>query len=220
MQPPLNAYADTLQPIVDDVKLVMMRPALFNPLKETLVCLTWADTNYDIVRMLYRLGIRDMLPQFGITDLAMLINNLGDLDPRGALVHLLGTIASAIRADESAIDSAASVCNQLFSTEIPEGQSQSNAQLALPVVGDLFKAGVASELVCALDTLIYGCAGGSQPACANPPPAVDLGPAPAVAVCNANGGACCTHCGSQTPCGDTCIDASASCTEPSGCACL
>jgi hypothetical protein len=216
-QPPLNAYQTELQPVVDDVKVIMMTPALYDPLKKALTCLTWADTNYDLIRMLYRLGLRDMLPQFGVTQLSQLIDNLQGLDPRGALVHLLGTVAAAIRADTTAVDSAASVCNTLFSTSLPEGQSQSNAELALPVVGDLFRAGVASELVCALDTLIYGCSGGSQPACANPPAPVDLGPAPAVAVCAGN--ACCTHCGSQQPCGDSCISPDATCGLDPGCAC-
>jgi hypothetical protein len=216
-QPPLNAYQMELQPVVDDVKIVMMTPALYDPLKKTLTCLTWADTNYDLIRMLYRLGLRDMNSNFGITKLAMLIDNLQGLDPRGALIHLLGTLAAALRADSNAIDSAATVCQQLFSTTIPDGQSKSNAELALPVVGDLFKIGAVDELVCALDTLIYGCSGGSQPACANQPAPVTLGPAPGIAVCP--GDACCTHCGSQQPCGDGCIDAAATCGLTPGCAC-
>ena len=91
---------------------------------------------------------------------------------RGALIHLLGTIATAIRNDEQAIDSSAKVCRTLLSTDantrLADGgiQAQSNAQLALPVVGDLLAAGIVSEGICAIDTLIYGCAGGPQPACA------------------------------------------------------
>jgi hypothetical protein len=216
-QPPLNAYQTELQPIIDDVKAIMMNQALYGPLKKALVCLTWADSNYDLVRMLYRLGLRDMLPEFGITRLAQLVDNIANLDQRGALIHLLGTVAAAIRTDDTANASAASVCQQLFSTDVPPGQSKSNAELALPVVGDLFAAGVVSEVVCALDTLIYGCSGGSQPACENQPAPVDLGPAPVVATCPGN--ACCTHCGSKQPCGDGCIDADAICSESPGCAC-
>ena len=36
---------------------------------------------------------------------------------------------------------------------------------ALPEVAALFKQGVTDEVLCVLDTLVYGCAGGSQPAC-------------------------------------------------------
>jgi hypothetical protein len=199
------------------VKAIMMTPELYVPLKKSLVCLTYTDTNYEVVRMLYRLGLRDKLPEFGITRLAQLIDNLQGLDPRGGLVHLLGTVADAVRQDKTAVDSAANVCQQLFSTTVPVGQSKSNAELGLPVVGDLFAAGVVKEAVCALDTLMYGCAGGSQPACANPPAPFSLGPAPAPAMCPGN--ACCTHCGSKQPCGDGCIDASEVCTKTPGCAC-
>jgi hypothetical protein len=225
-QPPLNTFKDTLQPVVDDVKIVMMTPALYNPLKRVLTCLTWADTNYELIRMLYRLGLRDALPQFGITALAMLFDNLQGLDPRGALVHLLGTVASAVRADPTAVDSAASVCQTLFSTAIPEGQAQSNAQLGLPVLDQLFQpeVGLVPELICALDTLIYGCMDGpaadggvGQPACGNMPPPLTLGQAPPPAMCPGN--ACCTHCGSQQPCGDSCISPEMTCGEQPGCAC-
>ena len=71
----------------------------------------------------------------------------------------------AVRSDELAIDSAANVCRTIFSTAKPLGAAQSNAQLALPVVADLVKAGVVNEAICAIDTLLFGCAGGVQAAC-------------------------------------------------------
>jgi hypothetical protein len=217
--PPLNKYQTQLQPLIDDMKLILMTPSLINPLKRTLSCLTWADSNYDLVRMLYRLMIRDQLPDFGVNRLSQLVDELHTLDSRGALVHLLGTVAWASLAVPTAVNSAASVCSTLFSTQPQEGQAKSNAQLGLPVVGQLFADGAVSEIVCALDTLIYGCAGGSQPACANPPPPIDAGPVQATAVCTAAGSACCTHCGSQQPCGDGCLAADATCDLEPGCAC-
>jgi hypothetical protein len=219
-QPPLNMYKTELQPIVDDVKLILNRPELVTPMKKSLACLTWADANYDVVRMVYRLGIRDALPEFGVTRLTQLLDDLQTLDSRGALVHLLGTVSMAVRADDAAVDAAANVCRVLFSTQPTSGQAKSNAELALPVVGDLFAAGVASELLCALDTLVWGCAGGVQPACpanVRPPP---TGAAPAEAMCSTAGSACCVHCGSMKPCGDTCISPTVQCTKPAGCACL
>ena len=218
-QPPLNRYKTELQPLVDDVKLILMKPELVNPLKKSLSCLSWADANFDLVRMLYRLGLRDALPEFGVTRLAQLLDDLQLLDQRGALLHLAGVFAIAIRADEQAVHSTASVCATLFSTR-RDGQARSNAELALPVVADLFGAGVAGELLCAMDTLVWGCAGGTQPACPeNPRPAPLPGSAPAPVVCSASGAACCVHCGTGQPCGDACISAAATCAKPPGCAC-
>lgn len=219
-QPPLNRYKTELQPLVDDVKLILMKPELVNPLKKTMTCLQWGDPNFDLVRMLYRLGMRDQLPEFGITRLSQLLEDIQLLDSRGAIIHLVGVFAIAIRADEQAVDSAASVCATLFSTRRDDGQAKSNAELALPVVADLFGAGVAAEILCALDTLVWGCAGGSQPACPpNPRPAPSPGSAPAPVVCSVSGAACCTHCGTGQPCGDACISAAAICSKPPGCAC-
>lgn len=218
-QPPLNRYKTELQPVIDDVKLILMRPELVAPLKKTLTCVTYSDPNYDIVRMLYRLGLRDALPEFGLTRLTQLLDDLQTLDSRGALVHLLGTLAMAVRADEQAVDSAANVCQELFSHPTP-GQTRSNAQLALPVVGELFAAGVVSEIVCALDTLVWGCTGGLQPACPPNPRLPPSGPAPTAVSCSESGSACCVHCGStQQPCGDACIAMNVTCAKPAGCAC-
>ena len=87
-------------------------------------------------------------------------------------------------ADEQAVDSAASVCRTLFSTKVEAGQAKSNAELALPVVGDLFAAGIGNELLCAIDTLVWGCSGGTQPACPeNPRPPPNPSTAPSVVMC-------------------------------------
>jgi hypothetical protein len=217
-QPPLNKYQTDLQPVIDDVKLILMKPELVGPLKKTLTCLMWADPNDDLVRMLYRLGLRDALPEFGLTRLTGVIDGLMAIDSRGALVHLLGTLGIALRADEQAIDSTASVCSQLFSTTPPPGQSKSNAALALPVVADLFAAGVVSEALCAVDTLVWGCAGGSQPGCVANPKSPPTGTV-SQASCSASGVACCVHCGAMQPCGDSCISADETCSMSGGCAC-
>ena len=111
-------------------------------------------------------------PQLARIQRAIDSGELKHTDPNRVLNYLLGTVANAIRADEQAIDSSAKVCRTLLSTDVntrlADGgvQAQSNAQLALPVVGDLLAAGIVSEGICAIDTLIYGCAGGAQPACA------------------------------------------------------
>lgn len=158
-----------LKPVIADLKLILdptHTPNVATPLKKTLNCLLAKDKNFDVVRMLYRLAIRDKLPEFGLTRLAKLIRDVRAVDSRGSLLSLLGTMAAAVKTDDQAIDSAAKVCRQLFSTKTTAAQPKSNAELALPVVGELFANGVASEAVCAMDSLIWGCAGGSQPACA------------------------------------------------------
>jgi len=209
-QPPLNQFKPELQPVIDDLKIILGKPELMTPLKKSLTCLTFSDPNYDLVRMIHRLGLRDQLPEFGIRRLAQLIEDLQTIDDRGALVHLLGTISKGVRADEQAIDSAASVCRTLFSTAGTAGQS--NAERGLPVVADLLAAGVGSELLCAVDTLVWGCSGGSQPACVpntKPPPMTSV-----MKACE-----CKVHCGAQKPCGDECVAANVTCTKPPGTAC-
>ena len=119
----------------------------------------------DTVRMLYRLAIEEQCPEFGLTRLTGVLQGIQDVDKRGSLIFIVGTLARAVRSDDLAIDSAAKVCRTIFSTAKAPGAAQSNAQLALPVVGDLVKAGVINEGICAIDTLIFGCAGGMQPAC-------------------------------------------------------
>jgi len=51
---------------------------------------------------------------------------------------------------------------------VPSAACLCNAEAVTPEVAQLFKQGMADEIFCVLDTLVYGCAGGSQPACAGP----------------------------------------------------
>lgn len=154
-----------LGPLVEDLKLILMNPSLIEPTRKALNCLTVSDRNSDIVRMLYRLAIRDMRPEFGITRLSQVFKQLQDVDQRGTLIFLANTLAKAVRGDETALLSASTTCKTLLSTSVPAGQAQSNAQLALPVVADLLRNGLVQESICALDTLLFGCSGGPQPAC-------------------------------------------------------
>ncbi len=154
-----------LGPIVADLKVILLTPTLIEPTRKALNCITVSDRNSDIVRMLYRLAIRDMRPEFGITRLSQVFRQIQDVDQRGSLIFLANTLAKAVRSDEIAIASAASTCKTLLSTSVPAGQAQSNAQLALPVVADLLRNGLVQEAICAIDTLLFGCSGGAQPAC-------------------------------------------------------
>jgi hypothetical protein len=111
--------------------------------------------------MVYRLAIEEQCPEFGLTRLTSAVKGLQDVDQRGSIIYLLNVIARAVRTDELAIDSAANVCRTVFSNS----GNPSNARLALPVAADLVKSGVINEGICAADTLLFGCAGGQQPAC-------------------------------------------------------
>lgn len=54
---------------------------------------------------------------------------------------------------------------------------RSNVENGIPVVADMLRDGAIDELLCAIDTLVYGCAGGVQPACQGPRAyGVDAGP--------------------------------------------
>lgn len=165
-QLPLSAELKAdLGPVVEDLKLILQTPSLIEPTRKALNCLTVSDRNSDIVRMLYRLAIRDMRPEFGITRLSQVFRQIQDVDQRGSLIFLANTLAKAVRSDEIAIASAATTCKTLLSTSVPAGQAQSNAQLALPVVAELLRNGLVQEAICAIDTLLFGCSGGAQPAC-------------------------------------------------------
>ena len=170
---PIDQLPAALRPDVkaglEDLKLLLAptrSPNVLKPLKKVINCFAEKDKHSDVVRMLYRLGLVQHLPAFGLTRLVATIKGLRETDSRGALVHLIRTLAEAIREDEQAVASAARVCQTLFDTENGASLTQSNAQLALPVIADLFAQGAAAEAICAADTLIYGCAGGPQPACA------------------------------------------------------
>jgi hypothetical protein len=178
-----------LDPVVGDLEKVLGHPEIMMPLKRSLNCLTTTDTNLDTVRMIHRLAIEEQCPEFGLTRLTQALRGVQDVDQRGSLIFIAGTLAKAVRSDELAVDSAASVCRTVFSTRKATGGDcttsmqcteatpecdrtarrcvalRSNAQLALPVVGDLVQAGVINEGICAIDTLLFGCAGGMQPAC-------------------------------------------------------
>ncbi len=154
-----------LQPVVGDLEKVLGQPLLMMPVRRSLNCLTTQDQSLDTVRMLYRLAIEEQCSEFGLTRLTAALKGVQDVDQRGSLIFIVGTLAKSVRSDELAVDSAANVCRTVFSTAKAPGAAQSNAQLALPVVGELVKAGVVNEGICAIDTLLFGCAGGVQPAC-------------------------------------------------------
>ena len=121
-----------LKPVIEDLKKILVTPALINPTRKALTCLERKDPKEDLARMLYRLAIRDAQAQLGITKLVAALKGLQEVDKRGSIIFVLNTLASAVRDDDQAIDSAASVCRTILSTTPAAGQTRGNAELVLP----------------------------------------------------------------------------------------
>lgn len=165
-QLPLSDELKTdLQPIVDDLVVLVGHQELMSPVRQALNCYTNKDRNYDLIRMLYRISIEEECAPFSLVELTAAVKQLQEVDKRGSLIFIAGTLARAVREDELAIDSAANVCRTILTTQRSAGQTRSNAELALPVAGELVQNGVVNEGICAIDTLLFGCAGDTQPAC-------------------------------------------------------
>ncbi|MBI3184860.1 MAG: hypothetical protein HYZ28_22200 [Myxococcales bacterium] len=157
-----------LRAILADVKSLLdprRQPNVLRPLQSGLKCHRSQDAGLELVRMIYRLGLDAKLPEFGLTNLSRVARGLRETDQRGTILFLVRRIAMELRQDDQAVESLTKVCRTLFSTTVEPGQTRSNAELALPVLADLFGQGVAGELLCAADTLVFGCTGGYQPAC-------------------------------------------------------
>jgi hypothetical protein len=161
---PIDAFPEALRAdvrqAISDLKLLLdprREPNVLRAIKKVNTCFTTSDPELHAVRMFYRLWFEAKLPDFSFLNFVTVAVSLRDTDERGTLLHLSRTLAEAVREDEAGMDAAAEVC-RLLST-------RANAERAMPVVATLFESGVVGEAICALDTLVYGCAGGTQPAC-------------------------------------------------------
>lgn len=154
-----------LQPVVDDLVLLLGHEELTGPMKKALNCYLVKDTNFDAIRLGYRLAIEEGCEPLGLRPLIASLLQLQAVDERGSFVWVVGRLAQAERDDEFAVDSTAAVCRTLFSTRRDANASRSNAELALPDIERLVRAGVIDEAICTVDTLLFGCAGADRPAC-------------------------------------------------------
>lgn len=169
---PLDIVPEEMRPLIregiSDLEILLdpaREPNVFRPLKRALNCLSQKDRNDELIRMVYRLGLGAQMKEFGFTRLLGTAVGLREADGRGSLLHLTGRFARALREDEEGLRALSRVCQTVFSTRVAPGETQSPAEGVVPVVADLFEQGVAAEAICALDTLVFGCAGGPQPAC-------------------------------------------------------
>jgi hypothetical protein len=171
---PLSALPAALQPdlqaLVADLKLLLdPSQGVLGPTKKVINCYSTFDTDSDLVRMVYRLAFDAQLPAFQFQNILGAVQALQATDQRGTLLFLVRVLSQGLRDDTTAGNSLGDVCSTLFSNQIPPGATQSNAALALPSIDALVTPAIGEQLVCAVDTLIYGCAGGSQPACVSGP---------------------------------------------------
>jgi hypothetical protein len=137
---------------------------LLVPMQKVLACSQENDPNSALMKMVYQLAfVEDTL---GLKNLMGAIEQVANQDDRLAILTFTKTLLKMIRADEEGTAAARKLCAQALDTHPPADGGRTNAQLVLPVAYDLFAAGATSELICVADTLLFGCAGGSQPACA------------------------------------------------------
>lgn len=140
-------------------------PNVLAPTKKVLYCHQTQDANMDLLRMFYRLALDRKLDAFGLRELAQTLDTLRQADSRGSLLFLVRQIVEGLAQDEGAVDGAAQLCRTFMSTTPGARGAPSNAERVLPVVSELFSGGLANELICAFDVLIFGCTGGPSPAC-------------------------------------------------------
>jgi hypothetical protein len=107
--------------------------------------------------MMFRLGTSAAFPEADLRRLLTVAINLRAVDPRHSLPHLVRVFATRWREDSQALDAAARVCRAVFSPD--------NVLLAAPALSDLFREGALQQGLCAVDALLYGCAGGRPPGC-------------------------------------------------------
>lgn len=156
---------DDLRPLIEDLKVLLGKPELIQPIRLALECFKVEDPQRHLARMIYRILVGEQCTEFGLTKLTAVLQNLQAIDQRGSLLFVANRVAKVVREDETALDSAAAVCQFSLSTAPAADGGISNAEKLLPAAYDLIQQGIIDETICTTDTLLFGCDGGAQPAC-------------------------------------------------------
>jgi hypothetical protein len=138
------------------------RPVL-GVLQRVLDCSRRNDPTSSLMRMVFDLGIKDGV--VGLGEIFAALEEVGRVDERASLVTFARLTLEMLLDDEEGTSAFRQICADLLDTQPPEGGGVSNAELLLPVAADLFEEGAVGEGLCVVDTLLFGCAGGVQPAC-------------------------------------------------------
>ncbi len=136
---------------------------VLKPMQGELACMKQVDPDFNLVRMTYDLAIVDDV--LGIKNLMGAIQKLAEKDDRLSILSLAKNLIKMIRKDELGTRATREICVTALETQAPAPGEKSNAELLLSVAYDLETDGVMPELICVVDTLLFGCAGGTQPAC-------------------------------------------------------
>ncbi len=165
--PGLRTELDNVVAIVKDMLDPTREEPILQPLQDFAYCVSQIDQNYfnkngDLIRMVYRLAFDAQV--LGMKDLLNAFQGLLALDQRGTVIETLHSLVVAVRGDDQGVTALGQVCAvSLCATSSPV--CQGNAQRVVPVAADLFDQGAVAEILCVADTFLYGCSGGSQPAC-------------------------------------------------------
>lgn len=165
-----NDAHDGERPLLYDMLDPRRASPILIPLQKVLHCARKSDPEYAAMKMVYDLGFRGGV--IGLRDIVKAVNELAQLDERGTILNFAKVLLGALRKNEHGLASVRKLCAVSFSTETPPDGGPSNVELAAPVLASLFEEGAVGEILCVVDTLLYGCAGG-QPACPQLAPATE-----------------------------------------------
>lgn len=160
---PHGSSRPMLMDLLDPTRPDPILPAL----QSTLACMRKNDPSSSMLRLVFALGFKG--DELGLEQILGALEGLADLDGRATIVTFLKRALVMVRNDEEGIIAARSLCAKALSTTPPASGGASNAELVIPVVAGLFSGGASHELVCLTDSLLYGCASGTQPACQSTP---------------------------------------------------
>lgn len=155
-----------LRPLLYDLLDPSRPQPVLGPLQKVLDCVRRNDPSSSLMRMVFDLGFKDGV--VGLGEIFAALDGLVRMDERASLVTFGRLTLEMLREDEEGIAASRKLGALLLDTQPPEGGGASNAELLLPVAAELFEEGAVGEILCVLDTLLFGCAGGSQPACPEP----------------------------------------------------
>ncbi|MBI5547078.1 MAG: hypothetical protein HY901_24625 [Deltaproteobacteria bacterium] len=134
------------------------------PLQKQLDCLRKTDLSSALPHLLYALSFGEAALK--LSEILASVTRLAELDERVSLLTFFKRTLVMIRLDEEGTSAARELCSRALDTGLPAEGGLSNAELVMPVLADMFAGGVLGEVVCVIDSLLFGCASGPQPACA------------------------------------------------------
>ena len=146
---------------------------VLQPLQAVIACLNNLNTQEHLdgiaagVKLVFALGPQSNTGTnaIALADVLGALEGLTEIDDRDSLITFGRRALVMIRDDEEGTTAARKVCAKALDDRAPADGGVPNAELVMPVLQSVFEGGALSELFCLIDTLLYGCASGPQPAC-------------------------------------------------------